>query len=161
MSTAESPYKRLRLLSGVQQKDLAQQAKVSVTALVNIEAGLYERVPQRANAALARACRHAGVGALSILMGEYGDASLDGAMRNWQRRHRAEHDLSKLPAMSLEELVGVFAKPDRFCKALCIPTAALHNYRSGKLRVLPSVIREALSEAGYQWVDSVEDRDGR
>lgn len=159
--TSESPFKRLRLLSGVQQKDLAEQAGVSVTALVNIEAGLYERIPQRANLALAKACRTAGVGALSILMNDYGDASLDGAMRNWQRNRRSIHDLSRLPPMTLEQLIAVFAKADRFCKALCIPTAALHNYRTGKLRVLPTVIADALSEAGYQWVESLEGQSGR
>jgi transcriptional regulator with XRE-family HTH domain len=154
--TDESPFKRLRLLAGVQQKDLAQRAGVSVTALVNIEAGLYETVPQRANMALARACRNAGVGALSVLMTEYGDASLDGAMRTWQRRQRQRYDLSTWGSITFEQLVGAFEKPDRFCKALCVPTAALHNYRSGKLRVMPLVIREALQDAGYPYIDEME-----
>lgn len=154
--TAESPFKRLRLLSGTRQNDLAEQAGISVTALVNVEAGLYETVPARANLALARACRNAGVGAMSVLINEYGDASLDGAMRTWQRRHRESYDLTDLEPMSLEQMIEVFGKADRFCKALCVPTAALHNYRSGKLRTMPLVIREALTEAGYAWVNEME-----
>lgn len=154
--TDESPFRRLRLLAGIRQQDLVEKSGVSITAVVQVEQGRYAQVPHRLNMTLARACRDAGVHALSILVTEYGDASLDGAMRNWQRRQRQQLDMSKLGPLTLEELIDLFGNADRFSKDLCLPVATLHNFRTGKFRWLPVVIREALDEAGYRFTEQLD-----
>lgn len=126
-----------------------------MTATVYTEAGLFETVPERANRELARACREAGVNALAWLLDNYETASLDVAMHHWQtyRRIQVGKVLGVTKPLFLEQYLYLFGNPDRFCKALCIPPAALHQYRVGDVRSIPEVIRTALHEAGLPLAD--------
>ena len=148
-----SPFKALRLAAGVSQAQLARNAGISPTAMTDLEAGMYDIVPIRANRALSAAVKNAAVDVQAIYRG-YGGFDLNTAMDAWKTDRRRQVPLSEWPALSLQGLVDRFESPGSFCRRLCIPTAALNNTLSGRI-TMPDVIRDALAAAGYPYTSSV------
>lgn len=150
-----APTKRLRTLAGLSAREIGARGEISLTAVQNVESGMYREVPVRLNRALAQAVRNAGFDGRKILETEYGDPTLNGAMDRWKTLKRQQHDLSAWPAMTLVQIMAEWRSSFAFCREMCIPTAALHNYEVGKVTGLPDVIQDALRDAGYEHVGSV------
>lgn len=149
----ESPFKRLRELCGITAPLFGIEADLSRQAINNIEAGMYTSVPLKANRALATLCSDRNVDAVGVLRSYYGEATLDKAMDAWKREKRQQQDLRGWPVLGAKELIARFPSPGAFCRNLCIPSSAIYHLIYGKSDVVPDVIREALTDAGYPYVE--------
>jgi DNA-binding XRE family transcriptional regulator len=146
-----SPFKRLREISGLTTRAFAAEAGISRQAIANLEAGMYQEVPLRANTTLAAVCREHGIPAGQILTAEYGQGKLNAAMDVWKQQKRAEIDLHDWPVLTIREIMARFSSPGAFCRDLCIPSSAIYHLHYGKTDQVPDVIIEALKDAGYKW----------
>lgn len=112
-------------------------------------------MPIRANQTLARLCKEKGIPAVSVLLREYSASTLDEAMDQWKADKRFETDLSDWPKLTLKQIIARFPSPGTFCRGLCIPSSAIYHAMYGKSKVTPDVIREALRDARYSYVDDL------
>lgn len=154
-SARPSPFRRLRLLAGRGHREFAEEADISLTAMTNIEQGMYVVVPVRANRVLTDSCKRAGIDAREVLRNEYGASSLNEAMDAWKTEKRRAVDLSEAGEQAtLDGLIATFFDtPAKFARALAIPTGMVDGRRTGG--EMPDLIREALTEAGYRHAASL------
>lgn len=152
---SDSPFKRLRMLVGVSVAEFASESNISRQSVLNLEAGMYVKVPSSAHVALSRMVLDHGVDARRVLAEEYGVREVGGlneAMDSWKRAKRRQTDMSGWPRMSLNQIVRRFDTPGTFCRKLCVPTAALYNVTT-RHTTPPKVLQEALHDAGYPFED--------
>jgi transcriptional regulator with XRE-family HTH domain len=152
----DSPFRRLRLLTGRTVSDVAALSNLSRQAVTNVEAGMYPTTPITANRTITVLCRNANVDARKILQDEYGSPSLDGAMTLWRKQRRRMSELDDAPPMSLTEMIESYPNPGAFCRSLCIPTSAIYHTVYGRGGPVPDVIREALTDAGYRYAKMMQ-----
>lgn len=152
MDLTTSPFKRLRLATGLGRAEFLATVLISKTTLIYLDAGLYESVPTRVSEPLLAMCTDKGVDVAGVLR-EYGADTLDGATVRWQKAVRAQyHERLVAALVDADDLIDlgetVFGTMDAACKALKIPTGPVYQYVSGELKGLPKVIRTALTDAG-------------
>lgn len=167
----ENPYRRIRELTKIGQRDFAKQYNFSRTYIMFIESGQVPYITDDARSALVLAAMQAGVDIQDVLNYEYNGEDLRMAYTTWQANERTaaaylfqnalpQHG-SIMPAISpftlLIKDVTRNGSAQRFCKILKVPSATVTRYERGAAAFMPSVIREALNGVRYPYIDELAD----
>lgn len=147
-----NPLKKLRNKYSVTQYELANLAGVSPQAVVKYEQGLYQDPSDKI------------VDALIKIAADHNEditfLSVYDAYQSWRLTHqRAQrwrfdelrtipYRKNEHPFVSLRRAVGHGYTCQGFAVLLALHPATVSNYNSGRVRVMPSIIREALERAG-------------
>jgi len=163
----KNPYVRLRELCGVSQKAFAAKHGFGKMTMVYLESGMYTRVSDRQNESLGRECYEKGVDAKAVLVEDYGVESLNEAYLGWRVQERREHApivLSKVSppfvGSSTDSPAAKFVKDTTgslqgFCKLLKLPSITMSRYIKGDTLSMPVELRDALSDAGFPFVEEL------
>lgn len=165
----QNPYKRLRELTTTSQKDFAAKYQFSKTAMIYVESGQFPDISEYMVQSLAKELDAKGISGKEILTEEYGQVNLQDAYHQWQTNERMQNahllytvrptEGSLVPSLSpfhifVKETTGTL---QGFCKALKVPSSTVKRYEVGATKSMPSVIREALSEVRYPYIEQLED----
>lgn len=161
----KNPYKHLRERAGYTQKKFCTEFDFAKQTLLSIEQGVYEELSVRMLAAIDLACDNADISVEEELAAEYGTASLTAAYRMWRVAERANCDVrivrfTPVPSMNKSPM-EVFVQSTTgsvqgFAKQLKVQTATILSYTTGKQKDMPHPIREALADAGYEHIGTLE-----
>lgn len=149
------------------QKGFAAKHGFGKMTMVYLESGMYTRVSDRQNKALAVECVEKGVDGKAVLVEEYGVASLNDAYLAWRVAERREHAPVVLAKVSPPFVGSVGVSPvaqfvkdttgslQGFCKLLKVPSITMSRYIKGDTLSMPSELREALVDAGFPFTESL------
>lgn len=166
----ENPYRRIRELTSVNQKDFAAKHGFSRTFMTFVESGQLPDLSPDSVRALHVEAEARGVDWVSILESEYNGQTLADAYHTWQSTERlqAAHQFQGVlpqegtvfPNVSPFQLfIGAVtgnASAQGFCKLLKVPSTAVTRYARGVTSFMPKAIHDALIEVRYPYLDELE-----
>lgn len=160
----KNPYRYLRELCGITQKDFAAKFEMSKTTMTYIESGQYPDLSEHQILSLGKACHEAGIDAGGELVSVYGFDSLQSAYHAWQSTERMQQAHifrgvlptpgTIMPSVSpmAQYITDTARTTQKFCKLLKVPSASVLRYATGATRTMPIAIRKALEETRYPYM---------
>ena len=166
----ENPYRMIRRRLKLSGRALG----MSASTVSRIESGQYEELSDGMVGALYLAVADAGAD-IDVLAAEleetFGTAYLDEAYLRWRRmKRKSEGDRTQWPRLEGvwgrtllgESPMGAFTRlvsgtVERFCSRFCLQAPTLARYIEGKFDYLepPAIVREALTDAGYDELEEL------
>jgi transcriptional regulator with XRE-family HTH domain len=166
MST--NPFKRLRELTTTSQKDFAEKYGFAKTTMTYIESGQYPDLSEAMIVGLGQECYEKNVDARSVLIEEYQSESLQDAYHRWQsiERMAVAHRFQVNPTGQMDEVRSpmhffveqVAGTRQAFCKLLKVPSAAVLQYSTGRIKTMPKAITDALTEVRFPYLTELQDQ---
>lgn len=160
----KNPYRYLRELCGISQKDFAAKHDMSKTTMTYIESGQYPDLSENQILALGEECFDKSISAREELEAAYGYGTLQDAYHAWQAAERMQvasefqrvqpTSGTVMPSVSpmAQFILDTSRSTQAFCKKLKVPSATVLRYATGATRSMPIAIRTALEQVRYPYL---------
>lgn len=164
---AGNPFRAIRLRLGVSQADFRSKFDFGKMTMVYLENGMYTGISARQEDAIRKLAEEKYFDLSAFLRREYETENLNDAYKKWQsisRREVAGEKVEKIRPpfpFTFEHsplffiITQHFGSIQRFCKIMKIPSVTITRHLDGKTLAIPSVLIEAMKDAGHTHLDAV------
>lgn len=163
-----NPIRVVRELCRMSQAEFGKEFGFAKATLISLESGMFASVSERQEAAVKELAGRNYFDLATYLLKEHDASDLNSAYRRWQRISRRANFAKYLakerppfPFSRSESPLETMMKDtagsvDAFCKAFKFQRISIMRYLAGETRILPRQFRDALTDAGFQYLEQLE-----